>query len=182
MKRLTATRKNVRLNSILLPIFIIIESFLYILSSYIRSTIGFYEYGPMIGRFTYQFFHENLFHIAINMVSLYFITEYMRKISLWKINNIVLIGYICSVLATFGSEMGKSTIGASGMVFAILGMSICYIRNNINISTTCIILISINIIYIISGSQSVNALCHILSFTYGMMAALSYETFKTKNI
>lgn len=78
------------------------------------------------GVFTYQFLHGNWLHLAVNVLSLVLLYKPFKIIygNIFNSDNnivLLLIIYAGSVLAALITPLDIPTVGASGMVFFILG-------------------------------------------------------------
>lgn len=70
-------------------------------------------------RFTYMFSHEKLFHLALNLLAIDMLLVTLKRIT--GINMLLSVALFGAFLASFGSEMELPTIGASGVMYFLLG-------------------------------------------------------------
>lgn len=123
--------------------------------------VGFNSHSIWYSRFIYQFYHVNIWHLLINLSVLY---EFRRvKFKYW------LIAYLISIpIILYGT---KSTMGLSGMLFAIGGM--CVGVNNSRLHDNIVFIITYILSYIIYswfGMSNIflHAYCFYLGQIYGI--------------
>lgn len=82
--------------------------------------IGYSATSPLYMNFIYMFQHANLLHLLLNIISLFsFITLLQKFIPIWRL---FLYMYLPALCAAFGSSQITPTIGASGMVYGLVGV------------------------------------------------------------
>jgi membrane associated rhomboid family serine protease len=116
-------------------------------------------------RFTYMFFHGNLFHLAMNCFGLWAFVSVIEKETVFSQTFILLSSLVIGVLGTFGSEYPIPTIGISGAVFALLGMRVYYYRERMWVICVLGVMMA-QIIY--PFFSSVNTKVHCLCVVYGI--------------
>jgi membrane associated rhomboid family serine protease len=127
------------------------------------------------GAFSYQFLHGNMLHLIINIASLLLLYNPFKLLfgNRFNYDNSVvlfLIIYAGSVLAALVAPTSTPTVGASGMVFFILG-AILAIRPTKQQF--------INYIWVLLGvivsaiSKNSNTLLHVVAFILGVLFILS---------
>ena len=72
---------------------------------------------------TYNFVHVNFLHLALNMVALYFIESPFRKYQSWYV---IAVAFISSLAASYLSVKSLPTVGLSGFLWALIGISYWY--------------------------------------------------------
>jgi membrane associated rhomboid family serine protease len=138
------------------------------------------------GIFSYQFLHANIYHLAINIVSLWLIYKPFKIIYGNRFNyenDLVLfaIVYISSVLSALFTLSSTPTVGASGMVFFILG-AILGLRPTKQQFINYIWIFLGVIVSAIAGHS--NTLLHIVAFLIGVVFAIlriKYDDCRTKH-
>ena len=113
--------------------------------------------SPWWTHFTYPFIHGSLIHLLSNIYALWFCLK--KKTS----PKILLPIYLMSVLASFIVSSSIPTVGISGMIFSIIGISLTSAPTKKNIIYVTIILISCFIIPHIAGA--IHFVCFILGLT-----------------
>ena len=84
------------------------------------SELGYTEAFPLWKHFTYSFQHANLFHLAANSFSFFYIFKLLKRfIPPYKT---VLLSYFIAVVASFVCYYPEPVVGASGMIFAMVGI------------------------------------------------------------
>lgn len=138
------------------------------------------------GVFTYQFLHGNLLHLIVNVASLLLLYKPFKIIYGNRFNYdndiiLFLIIYIGSVLAALVTPLDIPTVGASGMVFFILG-AILGLRPTKKQF--------INYIWVFLGfiasaiMANSNTLLHVAAFLIGVLFAIArimYDNSRRKN-
>jgi membrane associated rhomboid family serine protease len=91
------------------------------------DVVGFKIGGNWYAYFTYSFFHENIFHLAVDAFSFYVLFHFLSKVG----NTYAIL--LASVIIATGSAILSAkvlpTIGASGIDYALTGMMLCYLLN-----------------------------------------------------
>ena len=129
--------------------------------------LGFTSTSPAWTHLTYNFAHANFFHLVINMVvfvKLYDIVE-------WKV---LLLGVLIATVISLVSFLEHGyTVGASGVLFAMLGFM--YVVRKFTLKAYLI-----NAAWIVVGSavglwaQNVNVWLHIACLTGGIVVGVLY--------
>ena len=138
------------------------------------------------GMFSYQFLHGNLLHLAINVASLLLLYKPFKLIYGNRFNYdndlvLFLIIYAGSVLAALVTPLSIPTVGASGMVFFILG-AIPGLRPTKQQFINYIWVFLGVIVSVIMGHS--NTLLHIAAFLIGVLFAImriKYDDCRTEN-
>lgn len=140
----------------------------------------------LCGMFTYQFLHANMLHLIVNIVSLYLVYKPFKIIYGNRFNYdndivLFLIIYLASVLAAMFGLSSTPTVGASGMVFFILG-AILALRPT---KKQFINYIWVFIGFIVSAfMENSNTLLHLAAFVIGVLFAIArikYDDCRTEN-
>lgn len=71
----------------------------------------------------YNFVHVNILHLALNMMALYFIDSPFRKYQSWYV---ITVAFLSSLAASYLSVKSLPTIGLSGFLWALIGISYWY--------------------------------------------------------
>ena len=128
----------------------------------------------LLGVFTYQYLHGSLLHLTINVASLLLLYKPFKLIYGNRFNYdndvaLFLVIYIGSVLAALVSPFNTPTVGASGMVFFILG-AILGLRPTKQQFINYIWIFLGVIVSAIAGHS--NTLLHIVAFLIGVAFAI----------
>lgn len=126
------------------------------------SVLGFSTCSPAQCRLLYAFAHISVLHLTFNLLSYNVFCNVLNKL---QVSHYQLIAFVCAVCATFGSECTTSTIGLSGVVFAMLGITTYYVQSQQFLFALACVFAS-NIITGIFGNS--NSLLHVLAFFYGL--------------
>ena len=159
--------------------------------------IGLYFFHPspemygvsasnLCGVFSYQFLHGNLLHLIVNVVSLLLLYKPFRTIYGNRFNYdndfvLFLIIYIASVLAALLGCSSIPTVGASGMVFFILGAILALRPTKQQFINYIWVFFGI-IASVFFGNS--NTLLHLAAFTIGVLFAIArikYDYCRIKN-
>ena len=136
------------------------------------TSLGYSLTSPIYTHFTYVFQHAGLLHLVANSIS--FLSFYNL---LHRVCNAFYYPYLIAVLASFFSEYDKVTIGASGMIYAMIGMTIGYAFKGEKLKITSkkkfalmILLILVSLLMgFFNGSNNV---VHIISLILGIIVVL----------
>ena len=140
----------------------------------------------LLGAFTYQFLHGSLLHLAINVASLLLLYKPFKIIYGNRFNYdndmvLFLIIYAGSVLAALVTPLSIPTVGASGMVFFILGTILGLRPTKQQFINYIWVFLGI-IVSVIMGHS--NTLLHIAAFLIGVLFAImriKYDDCRTEN-
>ena len=138
----------------------------------------------IVGIFTYQFMHANILHLIVNILSLYLMYNpikelYEKRFSAIRIPNLFVVLYISSVMVGGFCALPEPTVGASGMVFFLLGMLIILnptlqqLKNYIYVGLALLV-------SIIFGNSNVPL--HILSFVFGALYTITLIAYDNRRI
>lgn len=121
--------------------------------------------------FLYQFSHASVLHLCINMFSLLIMYRpicniYCTRFNVHHTTAFFLICYLSSAVAAIFTATDVPTIGASGMVFFLLG-ALVMLRPTIKQLQNMIYVVIAVIISIFTGTS--NVALHILSFVLGCL-------------
>lgn len=138
--------------------------------------IGYAQHTPEYTHFVYMFQHTNILHLTLNTFSFISFARMLEKV----IPQYFLYGYVyvAAVIASYASIKLHPTIGASGMVFALLGiyitLSICGKKLKIiNKSKYLIWLFSIiTSAVILAFNPHINNLNHLYAFIIGTIVGI----------
>jgi membrane associated rhomboid family serine protease len=85
-----------------------------------NDAIGYTETSPLWTHFTYQFQHANIVHLIINSLAFIGMFRLLEKfVNKWLLSaSILTIGFAASFLSMYSTP----TVGASAMVYAMIGI------------------------------------------------------------
>ena len=125
------------------------------------------------GCFTYPIVHVSWLHLLINLLALVLMYAPVRNIYCCRFNrshiHFLLVIYICTVLAGLCASADTPTVGASGIVFTLLGMLLMLnptrrqLRNYIYVAFAVLI-------QLFWGHS--NIALHIIAFAFGVIAVI----------
>ncbi len=139
------------------------------------TDLGYICRSPLHTHFTYMFQHAGLVHLILN--SLAFIAVFhslSRLVNRWII---ISVSLSCGFAASFLSTTNIPTVGASSMVYAMIGLYIAttLLNRKIKITDTRKYLLFISCVLIgliVSAlNPSSNFLVHVYSLVFGFVAA-----------
>jgi membrane associated rhomboid family serine protease len=82
--------------------------------------VGYSNTTPLITHFTYNFSHVNIWHLVLNSLAYIGVFRMLEKsIKHWKI---ILLSLSVAIIASFFASYDIPTMGASGMIYAMIGM------------------------------------------------------------
>lgn len=125
----------------------------------------------LAGAFTYQFLHGNILHLIINLLSLYLIYKPFKFLYGNRFNYdndfvLLLISYIGSVAASIISVKHIPTVGASGIVFFILGAILALHPTKQQFINYIWVLVGVIVSAIFGNS---NTTLHVVAFLMGVL-------------
>ena len=131
------------------------------------NEIGFATNSPIWTHFTYSLQHASITHLVINTLVFINVFRTMEYFASWK--ELLPTIYVCAVAASFMAVKDVPTVGASGMIYALLGMmSVIVAFNKSTLKQKLTFFCSIGIMLLISYFNSnSNFLVHILAFCAG---------------
>lgn len=134
--------------------------------------VGFMIGGRWWTYLTYNFFHVNFLHLALNCYGLFVVLRVLPKYG-----NILIImagALTASMTAAILSPHVLPTIGISGFIFALIGMySVIMISSN-NKNSIVFFLLTLGWIYL-GFFLNVNSLLHLGSFLFGFIFYIIYK-------
>lgn len=136
------------------------------------NILGYHESSIWYTRFTYIFASTNILHLTINLYAYRVFDKVLQKL---YIPNYKYIAFLVAVIATFGTEQTLPTIGLSGVVYGMLGITCAKVHNRQMILSMMVVL-ALNILSFFFGKS--NVLLHCLCFTYSLIISLIYENIK----
>lgn len=83
------------------------------------SEIGFSDTSSVCSHFTYQFYHASILHLITNCIAFYVCLNER----VFSVRKSLLIAYTISVICSFFLMRDIPTVGLSGLVFALLGIT-----------------------------------------------------------
>lgn len=136
------------------------------------TSLGYSLTSPIYTHFTYVFQHAGLLHLVANSIS--FLSFYNL---LHRVCNAFYYPYLIAVLSSFFSEYDKVTIGASGMIYAMIGMTIGYAFKGEKLKITskkkfALMILLILVSLLIGFFNSSNNVVHIISLILGIIVVL----------
>ena len=134
----------------------------------VTSTSCFYTH------LTYIFVHANLFHLITNIFSLSFTLILLKKIANMKYYVMTAIGLISAFVASFIFMQDIPTVGASGVVYALLG-TYCYLRFDKLALKLLLTLTIINLLQYFFGT--INVFIHAFSFAFGFIGTALWDSY-----
>lgn len=157
---------------------------LIIVHIYAGVELGYGPSSPLWTHLTYQFQHTGWAHLIVNSITFVSFFDVLKKA--FSEYQIILYGYIGSVLASFPIVYEVPTVGASGIVYTLAGLfiSTSLIGSKLHIINTrkfTAFILCVFISFIFSWLKGgINIVCHILSLVYGIIIGLidnelSYE-------
>jgi len=135
--------------------YLIVISFVIVYLEYSLS-LGFTDISPLYTHFTYMFQHASVLHLVMN--SLMFVTFYRVFKKPFLIVPLVIIAF----LASFLCEHSLPTVGASGMIYVMIGMYLSEKR-------PAMVYVSVVAAFAISYFGSSNTLLHFICLASGIV-------------
>lgn len=122
----------------------------------------------------YIFVHANLFHLCTNVFSLLFTLRLLKKMANIKFYVSLTIGLISAFASSFILMQEIPTVGASGVVYALLGMY-CYLRFDMLALRLLAMLVGINVFQFIFGN--INVYIHLFSLIFGFIGVAIWDSY-----
>lgn len=129
---------------------------------------GVSECSPWWTHFTYQFFHGSLLHLICNLYAIFMCLN--NKV--FSKRTLIPILYFVSVAASFMYTSSIPTIGASGVVFAMIGINFTRIPTRTN-AIYMFVILAVGL-----ALPKIAGITHLLSFMAGSATALFYQNIK----
>lgn len=139
--------------------------------------LGYSTSSKLYTHFTYQFQHTGWIHLLINTIAYASIYKVLVKAMPWHL--LITYSYSISVVASFLSMYNTPTVGASGIIYAMIGMflSISLIGKKlkvVNHRKFLLFILCVAISLITSEfRESVNNACHIFSIFFGLIIGIA---------
>lgn len=92
------------------------------------NNIGYMNVFPVWKHFTYVFQHASMIHLLLNALSFYFLFGALQQFI--KTARIITISYGSAVAMSFFTAYTAPVVGASGMIYAMIGIYIHLITQN----------------------------------------------------
>ena len=143
------------------------------------NNIAFLQAGEIWRLLTYMFLHGSLFHLLINMYSLYIIgTQIENYYGKTKYILIYIISGICGgLLSAIGIGESALSVGASGAIFGLLGALAyfgyhyrLYLGNVLKTQIIPVILINLFIGFMLTG---IDNFCHVGGLVSGIFLSMA---------
>lgn len=137
--------------------------------------LGYSSQSPLYTHFTYMFQHANLLHLIINTYTFFIL--FKRLSATLPVTRLILYTYTAAVITSFCSKHTTPTIGASGMIMALLAIYITLpiLGKKLIITSPkrfyTYLLSSILSATIFSMLPAVNTLNHLFAFLTGILFA-----------
>ncbi len=165
-------------------ILIAINVIVFIISSlYPAITALGVQYNPLVAQgqvwriFTAMFLHASIFHIALNMLSLFFIGTVVETVyGKWRYLVIYFLSGIAGGITFFLTSPGGAAVGASGAIFGVFGaLGAFYIMNRNALGRGAmgqwLFWLAINLVYGFSPGTNIAIQDHIGGLVAGMILA-----------
>lgn len=125
--------------------------------------VGVYDGCRWYQHLTYQFFHANIFHLAVNLYVMWLcVTRF--KLSQRQ----MLMCFIISALAP--ATLSMPTIGASGIVYAMLGIINTMVAKKLRFAMWIAVYIAISALF--NCNWSIHLYCYALGFMFNSITLL----------
>jgi membrane associated rhomboid family serine protease len=179
--------------SLVTNILIAINVIMFVLTSFIRFPIELTQYNDQVAQGAYwelltaMFMHENLLHLGLNMLSLFFVGRFVEILfGKWRYlviyfvsgllgNLLVFVIYQANLFPSTSLFYENGVLGASGAIFGIFGaLGIFYILNRRSIGpgmlSNWVIWLSLNLVF--SFTAGISLWAHIGGLVSGLIIAL----------
>lgn len=130
--------------------------------------LGFSSSSGIWTRFTYIFAHTGLLHLLLNLISYRTFLTVMRKLG---ISRLLPVAFASAVIATFGSAQPLPTVGLSGVVYGMLGLTVSRVHGRRMIAALAVTAL-MNVVVLLFGHS--NVLLHLLSFIWSFIITSIY--------
>lgn len=148
---------------------IAIMLFVWSIGRYVDMSWMIADSAAVLTAFTFSLVHANLAHLSVNTISLMAADRVMRALPKWLS---WMVSYLCSaaaMLTLFAFGAGDRVAGASGLVFAMLGLftGIYIIRKEKRVSfySSMAFVLALPFLF-----PNVCAIIHVIAFIYGFIA------------
>ena len=154
--------------------------------AWFEKTLGYTTTSPLYTHFTYMFQHAGVMHLFIN--SFVFIGMFRaveKYVNKWMLSvSCILIGFTASFLSVYDIP----TVGASGMIYAMIGMfvsiTIFYKGAKINdIKKYAIFILAVCLSLLLSYfKHNSNFWLHVYSLSMGVVFGMIVSIYKNKKL
>jgi membrane associated rhomboid family serine protease len=130
--------------------------------------------------FTAAFLHYGPFHIALNMVSLYFAGSILESaIGHWRFTLLYVVSGLAGSAGALYWSPNAMTVGASGAIFGVLGgLLVLERRGHIATGGQVLALIVINLVITFAYSSSISVGGHLGGLIAGILVMLGFMRFR----
>lgn len=138
--------------------------------------MGYCLGSPFFTHFSYSFQHVGWMHLILNSISFVSLYNILRKAL--PVYAFLTCAYLIAVLASFFSEYSIPTVGASGVIYAMIGLFISIsIRGKrlriVNAKMFFVYMMCVAISISLSTLKgNANNMCHIISLSSGLVIGL----------
>ncbi|MDR1883068.1 MAG: rhomboid family intramembrane serine protease [Prevotella sp.] len=126
--------------------------------------VGYASGAPAYTFFIYMVFHKSIVHLSINMAGFYFAYGSMKC-------KFFPLLYAGAVLVAFLSASGTPSVGASGLIYILLGIRAASVITDPHrfIPFFSLVLLSLSTGFIIPG---IDGLIHLTGFSLGFLSSI----------
>lgn len=124
--------------------------------------IGLYEDCSLLGRLSYPFFHQNVFHALCNLIAFHQCIRFMPQG--WNL----LVFYLFAISYPFPSSL--PILGMSGMVYAYMGYIAPHVEQKIKYNITITIYLIIGFFFP-NMAVGTHIYCYMLGLLWGYLNA-----------
>lgn len=147
------------------------------------SSFGYTLTSPWWTHLTYIFVHQNFIHLLMNSIGFLMLFDLLQKIfNKWVLLCAV---FLIAFIASFAASYPLPTIGASGVVYALIGVMVELVvagkikhKNKLNLFVFALALLLGITISFFKGTS--NVLLHIICLLMGFVYGWAYDLFKAK--
>lgn len=145
--------------------------------------LGFAIDSPIYTHLTYMFQHASVIHLVMNSISFFFLWDLCER----RIGRLHTIGITITsaLLASFVSAEELPTVGASGMIYALIGVCLSHevykwIKEKKIVNEALIIAAGVLLGMLFSAfSETSNTMLHAAAMLLGYLFAYSLRLFRT---
>lgn len=144
-------------------LFIILCTLISIINWYYPLNFGYSQSSSVLSHFTYIFVHANIIHLGMNMFVFWKLYDYVKYLK---------FGIIIAFIASFYCNM-HVTVGASGVIFALLGIFYAKYKFKPKFYITNFSFLAIA--SVVGYFSNVNVKLHLVCLSVGFIMAFFYK-------
>ena len=143
--------------------------------------VGYSDTSPLYTHVTYTFAHANLLHLTTNLIAFYFVFNLLHSLNIVKAA--LVFSFVSAVAASFVYPTPTPTVGASGVIYAMMAAPVAAVlARRLRVTNSRKLIRTYAIIAVATIIQmfilNVNAAIHIASFAINLILLFTFYKIK----